>query len=97
MKVTICGSIAFYKQMLIGDPADNIKGVQGIGKVKAGRAIDPLHEEKDMYDLVCGFYTDEERFKLNAQLLWILKQQRSPDEILLRFHSLQKQEAVSEL
>ena len=86
----------FYKQMLIGDPADNIKGVTGIGKVKAGRAIDPLYEEKDMYELVLSLYSDEERFKRTAQLLWILKQSRNPEEILLRFHSLHEQGVETE-
>jgi 5'-3' exonuclease len=36
------GLLFFYKQMLIGDTADNIKGCQGIGQAKAGKLLDHL-------------------------------------------------------
>lgn len=65
----------FYKGLLIGDTADNIKGVTGIGKVKAERAIGPLHEERDMFDLVRAFYNDDKRLKLNGQLMWLLREE----------------------
>ncbi len=81
----------FWKQMLIGDSADNIKGVVGIGEKKAKAAIDPLSDEKDMHDLVLSLYNDKERFNLNAQLLWILKHERNPQESLLHFQSLLEQ------
>lgn len=32
----------FYKQLLIGDVSDNIPGARGVGRVKAGRAVDPI-------------------------------------------------------
>lgn len=83
-------SQSFYRQMLIGDNADNIKGVQGIGQVKAGKAIDPLVEEQDMYDLVLSLYNDNERFLRNAQLLWILKHSRDPQEVVSHFHTFAK-------
>jgi 5'-3' exonuclease len=63
----------FYKQMLIGDPADNVTGVVGIGKVKAAKLIDPLHTEEDMARAVIAFYDSEERYELNRKLLWILR------------------------
>lgn len=47
----------FYKQMLIGDTADNIVGVKGIGKVGASKIIDSLENEKEMYNVVCNLYT----------------------------------------
>lgn len=78
----------FWKQMLIGDRADNVVGVEGIGTVKAGKAINPLHDERDMYSLVHSLYNDDERFKRNAQLLWILKHKRNPQEVLSHFHTL---------
>lgn len=84
------GMQTFYRQMLIGDRADNITGVQGIGEVKAAKAINCLVEEQDMYDLVLSLYGDKERFNRNAQLLWILKQKRDPQEILSRFHTFAK-------
>lgn len=84
------GIQAFYRQMLIGDRADNVIGVQGIGEVKAGKAINPLTDERDMYELVQSLYNDNERFNRNAQLLWILKQKRDPQEVLSHFHTFAK-------
>lgn len=81
----------FYKQMLIGDTADNVEGVMGIGEKKAAKAIDVLSEELDMYTLVKSLYNDDTRFERNAQLLWILKKARDPKEVLSHFHTLQKQ------
>ncbi len=67
----------FYKGLLIGDTADNINGVMGIGKVKAERAIGPLHAERDMFDLVRAFYNDDERMYLNGQLMWLLREEEA--------------------
>lgn len=61
----------FYKQLLIGDKADNITGVVGIGPVKAGKAIDYLNSEQEMLDTVLGLYDDYKRFLINAECLWI--------------------------
>jgi len=80
----------FYKQMLIGDKADNITGVTNIGEVKAARLIDPLTEETDMFDTVYNLYSDKQHFIRNAQLLWILKSSHNPTEVLHYFHSIQR-------
>ncbi len=61
----------FYKQMIIGDTADNIIGIRGLGKAKAGRIIDPLNTEKEMITTVSQLYDDDERFTMNADCLWI--------------------------
>lgn len=61
----------FYKQMLIGDTSDNIFGVDGIGKAKAAKIIDPLSTEEEMRAVVKALYNDEERFNMNADCLWI--------------------------
>lgn len=61
----------FYKQLLIGDKADNITGVVGIGPVKAGKAIDYLNSEQEMLDTVLCLYDDYKRFLINAECLWI--------------------------
>jgi len=64
----------FYKQMLIGDRTDNIFGVDGIGKVKAERIIEPLQTEKEMIEQVYSLYNeDAHRFLMNAQCLWIMQ------------------------
>lgn len=64
----------FYKQLLIGDKADNIIGVAGIGPVKAGKLIDPLDDEQDMLDTVLALYDSYQRFLINAECLWIQQQ-----------------------
>ncbi|MDE3023212.1 MAG: hypothetical protein KGI54_15410 [Pseudomonadota bacterium] len=63
----------FYKQFLIGDVADNITGVAGIGKVKAERIIGCLYDEMDMFQTVRMYYDDDERLLKNGRLLHILR------------------------
>lgn len=71
----------FYKQMLIGDPADNIFGVKGIGKVKAANLIDCLETEQYMIDLTLTKYADEDetnffvRYYTNADCLWLMRKE----------------------
>lgn len=67
------GMKTFYKQMLIGDASDNIFGMKGIGVVKAGKLIDHLETEQEMFDLVYELYDDADRFVMNAQCLWIMQ------------------------
>lgn len=70
------GIRTFYKQMLIGDRSDNIFGVDGIGKVKAAKIIDPLETEEEMISKVLALYHgDVNRFLMNAQCLWILQEE----------------------
>jgi 5'-3' exonuclease len=68
----------FYKQLLIGDTSDNIFGIKGIGKVKAGYHLDPIDDEVEMYNIVKGLYNDDERFLKNCNTLWI---QQREDEL----------------
>ena len=43
----------FYKQMLTGDSADNIKGLYGVGPKSAWvKQLDDMEDEQDMYDHV---------------------------------------------
>lgn len=74
----------FYKQMLIGDSSDNIKGIDGIGKVKAARLIDHLESEEEMSNLVFDYYVNVKRdlaedsiksFWTNADCLWIMRKE----------------------
>jgi 5'-3' exonuclease len=63
-----------YKQMLIGDKADNIIGVQGLGPVKSGRIIDHLETEEEMIEEVFNLYDEDAvRFLQNVQCLWIMR------------------------
>lgn len=79
----IDGLKQFYRQMLIGDTADNIRGVDKIGKVKAAKLIDHLETEEEMYHTVSDLYylnesnTEEayNRFIMNADCLWIMRKE----------------------
>jgi 5'-3' exonuclease len=68
----------FYKQMLIGDPTDNVVGVRGLGPVKAGKMLDPVTDPYLMYEIVRDTYCNNIRFLKNANLLWIM---RKPNEM----------------
>lgn len=68
----------FYKQLLIGDTSDNVFGVKGIGKVKAGNLLDSITNEEEMYYIVKDMYNHDERLHRNCDVLWILRKQ---DEI----------------
>lgn len=61
----------FYTQCLIGDPTDNIKGVAGIGKVKAAKILEGIEAERELFDAVDSQYSSREEFEMNARCLWI--------------------------
>ena len=61
----------FYTQMLMGDPTDGIKGVPGIGKVKAAQILDGLETEQELFEAVYDRYASEEEMLLNGQCLWV--------------------------
>lgn len=61
----------FYHILLKGDAADGIRGVDGIGEVKAGRILRNLTPE-EMHSRVRDLYGDEKRFLLNFSLVRIL-------------------------
>lgn len=83
----------FWMQMIVGDVADNITGIRGLGPVKAAKILD-LHtwnnyevtEELDLayYNTVRDLYKDDERMHINAKCLWILREEDgiwlTPDE-----------------
>ena len=64
------GLKAFYTQTLVGDTADNVFGVRGIGPVKALKVLDGCLPE-DYYAACKALYDSEERYHTNCKLLWI--------------------------
>jgi len=46
----------FYRQFLVGDTSDNIKGVDGIGKVKAAKLLTPTMTEMEMFEEVSTLF-----------------------------------------
>jgi 5'-3' exonuclease len=67
------GLRSFYKGLLVGDVADNIVGVQGVGKVKADRYLEPVIDEEEMFQVVRDLYDDDERFLRNGRLMWLYR------------------------
>jgi 5'-3' exonuclease len=70
------GRKSFYKQILTGDAADNIKGIFKVGPVKADKILEGITEEKDLYEAVVKAYDgDKERVLENARLLWLRREE----------------------
>jgi len=67
------GNRFFYSQLLIGDKADNIIGIGGIGPVKAERALGGCETVSEMFDIVRDMYDDDDRLMMNARCLWICR------------------------
>lgn len=61
----------FYRSMLIGDSSDNVRGVTGIGPVKASRHLPEGLSERQMFDIVRNLFGDDQAFSLAGELLWI--------------------------
>lgn len=76
----------FWTQMVVGDTADNIFGIRGIGPKKAEKLFEYIEGEdlesldKAYYDCVAALYNDPIRMHRNAKLLWIM---HSPSDIWL--------------
>lgn len=69
----------FYKQILMGDTADNIVGLYRVGPVKADKMLEGCKTEDQLYDRVVEAYEgDESRVIENARLLWL---RRYEDEL----------------
>lgn len=72
------GLTKLYTQALTGDTIDNVKGVRGIGPVKAKKLLKDCFTESDLYKTVLSVYTNsmengEERLHENMNLLYLLK------------------------
>lgn len=80
-KLVGSGICWFYAQMLLGDRCDNIQGINGYGPVNTYRALHAAKTEKQLQEIVQAIYLDSlkdptivaERFRENANLLWILQ------------------------
>jgi hypothetical protein len=76
------GMRCFYTQILTGDTSDNVKGIDGIGPVKAEKLLSFCKNEQQMFMVVSSKYEEqwgeewEQKLYNNMQLLWIL---REPD------------------
>jgi len=64
----------FYYQCLIGDTADGIKGVPGIGPKKAKNILDACNSEEEYYWAVRDKFSCYEEFAMTAKCLWIWRE-----------------------
>ena len=73
----------FYKQILTGDAADNIKGIHRVGDVKATKILADAATEQELYQC-CVEAMGKERVLENARLLWLRREANQiwepPDE-----------------
>ena len=60
----------FYKQILMGDAADNIKGIYRVGPKTADKMMADLVTEQELFQC-CVEGLGEERVLENARLLWL--------------------------
>lgn len=72
---------SFWRQMLVGDSSDNVRGIDGIGPVRADKILRNLRPE-DMEHTVREYYQDGERFLLNYRLLRILRSEEEYENII---------------
>lgn len=75
-----------YKLLLIGDTADNIVGVAGIGKAKAEGICNQFHDTKELHERVKYLYGDDDRFYRNFTLCRILRSEAEYDTIINIFN-----------
>lgn len=60
----------FCYQLMVGDPSDGIKGIPGIGKVKANKLLESYPPD-EWIDRIRNLYSCDEEFDLNAKCLYI--------------------------
>lgn len=61
----------FYKQLLMGDSSDNIKGIYKMGPKKAESALASATTEEEMFDICRSLYGNDEEMLMNGRVLWI--------------------------
>lgn len=77
----------FYYQMLVGDSADHIPGLSGVGVVGAYNMLCDFEDEQQLFECVRDEYKDvmgkesKDYFLEQANLLWIMQEKGKPYEI----------------
>lgn len=78
---------SFYTSLYVGDRVDNIFGISGVGKVGAGKKLNSLQTEKEMFDITLNDYLladgHSDRFFMNSKCLWILRNEE--EDIVQRY------------
>jgi len=63
----------FYRQLLMGDSADNVKGIQGIGEKKANKILAGATDEEELFQRVRDSYNNDYEMAITGEVLWILR------------------------
>jgi DNA polymerase I len=70
------GLVFFYQQLLMGDRADNIIGVYGLGPAKAAKLLVGCKTEGEMWKRCVEAYKgDTETARMNGKLLWLRREE----------------------
>ena len=77
-KIVATGLASFYGQILTGDRADNIPGLDKCGPVAAYAAVEAsLHQRdvplSDMFEVVREMYDDDEKLLEQGRLVWMTR------------------------
>lgn len=79
----------FCAQMLLGDDADNIQGLNRYGPVKVHKLLADTKNAKEAWEIVLKHYKEtkqEDRLEVNKILLWMARPGfPSPDDYLKRY------------
>lgn len=68
----------FYKQVLMGDSVDNIKGIEGIGEKKACKILGSAEDEQTLFERTRNAYNNDEEFLRTAEVIWIMRKHQEP-------------------
>ncbi len=86
--------VHLFIQILMGDSADGIPGLKGVGVAKATTMVAGCNNFRALYDAVTKAYRVrsgdnwEEEFMLNARLVYILRKEGDSFEQLLERHNV---------
>ncbi len=69
------GIRSFYEQCLTGDRTDDVSGLQGIGPVKARRALEGCRTEAEHFEVVRKMWNNDEALLMTGRLLWVRRKQ----------------------
>jgi len=89
----------FYYQLLTGDTSDNVRGVVGIGPVKAARLLGPYHSEEDFFLVALRTYTEWlcREWQLTEKELTPLRRKEIYDMILVTGQVLKVRQQEDEI
>ena len=77
----------FYEQCIKGDSSDNVKGIPGLGEVKARKALAGLSTEQAMFNKVHSLsLIGKGNFLMDSQCLWLLRHEG--DSYATRYETL---------